>query len=158
MKNRETPVFINLTSRATYEGGNVYPVQFITSGVLSRPEREHYVIRYRESQEDESTGEIVDSDIELDLSRDRVIMTRQGDFSSMMVFSRDRRFEGRYTTPYGDMEMAVFTRRLKCDLGEKEGSVHLEYQLHLQGSYASTNELHLAYQAGSVAPGATDAH
>ncbi len=157
MKNRETPVFINLTSRATYDGGVVYPVQFITSGTLIRPDRDRYVIRYRESQEDENTGEIVNSDIELELTKNQVIMTRLGDFSSMMVFARDQRFEGRYTTPYGDMEMAVFTRRLKCDLGEREGSVHLEYQLHLQGSYASTNERHLAYQAGAVAPGATDA-
>ncbi len=157
MKNRGTTVFINLTSRATYEGGIVYPVQFITSGSLTKTDRERYVLRYRESQEDEATGEIVDSDIELDLSKNQVIMTRVGDFSSMMVFSRDRRFEGRYRTPYGDMEMAVFTRKLKCDLGEKEGSVHLEYQLHLQGNYASSNELHLAYQMGAVAPGATDA-
>ncbi len=157
MKNREMPVFINLTSRATYDGGAVYPVQFITTGLLTRPDRDLFVIRYRESQEDESTGEIVDSDIRLEMSRNRVIMTREGDFSSLMVFSRDQRFEGRYTTPYGDMEMAVFTRKLKCDLGEKEGSVHLEYQLHLQGNYASSNELHLAYQTGSIAPGATDA-
>ncbi len=157
MKNRETPVFINLTSRATYDGGVVYPVQFITSGVLTRPDRDRYVIRYRESQEDESTGEIVHSDIELEMTKNQVIMTRLGDFSSMMVFSKDQRFEGRYTTPYGDMEMAVFTRKLRCGLGEKEGSVHLEYQLHLQGSYASSNELHMTYQAGGIAPGATDA-
>ncbi len=157
MKNRETTVYLNLTSRATYNGGMEYPVQYITSGVLKKLEKDHYVIRYVESQPDEDTGEIENSDIELDLSRNRVIMTRSGDFSSMMVFARDQRFEGQYRTPYGDMSMAVFTNTLRCDLNETRGDVHLEYQLHLQGSYASTNELHLAYQTDGVAPRRTDA-
>ena len=43
------------------------------------------------------------------------------------------------------MDMAVFARGVRCDIGEKKGSVHLKYQLDIQGAYASMNELHLEY-------------
>ena len=148
MKNKRTSVFINLTALASYHGAIDDPVQFITTGTLTRPEKEHYIIRYRESQEDADTGEMVNSDIELDMRKNRVIMTRTGEFASTMVFAPDRHFEGKYRTPYGDMDMAVFTRQLNCALGDQEGTMHLKYQLNIQGSYASTNELHLVYQAG----------
>ena len=144
---KEKPVFINLTAMASYEGIQDYPIQFMTTGTLSRPEKEHYVIRYRESTTDEDTGKLVHADIELDLRKNQVIMTRSGDFSSIMVFSKDQRFEGQYSTPYGNMDMAVYTRQLKCALGEREGTMHLKYQLNLQGAYASTNELHLEYRS-----------
>ncbi len=152
MKNKEISVLINLTAMASYDGMADYPIQFMTTGVLSRPEKEHYILQYQERQEDEQTGEITDSDICLDLRKDQVIMTRSGDFSSTMVFSRDQRFEGQYHTPYGNMEMAVYTHQLRCALGEREGTMHLKYQLHLHGTYASTNELHMTYQAGAMPP------
>ena len=55
------------------------------------------------------------------------------------------RFEGVYKTPFGEMDMAVYARGVRCDIGEAKGSVHLKYQLDIQGAYASTNELHLEY-------------
>ncbi len=149
MKSKGTSVFINLTALASYHGSIDDPVQFITTGILTRPEKEHYIIRYRESQPDEETGEMMDSDIELDLRKNRVIMTRTGDFASTMVFSRDQRFEGKYRTPYGDMDMAVFTHQLNCALGDRQGTMHLKYQLNIQGNYTSTNELHLVYLTGN---------
>ncbi len=144
---KEKSIIINLTAMASYEGIQDYPIQFMTTGTLSRPDKEHYVIRYRESTTDEDTGKLVHADIELDLRKNQVIMTRSGDFSSMMVFSKDQRFEGQYATPYGSMDMAVYTRQLNCALSEREGTMHLKYQLNLQGTYASTNELHLEYRS-----------
>ena len=74
-------------------------------------------------------------------------MERKGDFSSTMVFAKGQRFEGVYHTPYGEMDMAVFTKEAACRFGRSEGNLHLKYQLNIQGSYASTNELHLEYKA-----------
>ena len=64
-----------------------------------------------------------------------------------IVFAKGQRFEGVYHTPYGEMDMAVYTREATCKFGRKEGNIHLKYQLNVQGSYASTNELHLEYRA-----------
>ena len=147
MGKKEKAVVIRLTATASYEGIHDDPIRFMTTGMMMQPGKEHCILRYRESQQDEATGEMVHADIELDLRKDRVIMTRSGDFSSTMVFARDQRFEGIYSTPYGKMDMAVYTRQLKCALGEISGTIHLKYQLNLQGAYASTNELHLEYQS-----------
>ena len=144
-----TPVFINLLSICRSEHMPDYPIQFMTVGQLDYLNQNEARLRYVESQEDEETGEMTKSDILRSLKNGRVTMERKGDFSNVMVFSRGKRFEGIYRTPYGEMDMAVFTREANCRIGRRDGSLHLKYQLHFQGGYSSTNELHLEYKADS---------
>ena len=139
------PVLINLLAIAKYEHAPDYPIQFMTKGTLHLGERNDAVLEYTESSQDEETGEISTSQVILSLEKDRVTMTRKGECSNTMVFVPDHRFEGIYQTPYGDMDMAVYARGVRCEIGEQKGSVHLKYQINLQGAYASTNELHLEY-------------
>ena len=138
-------VLINLLAIAKYDHAPDYPIQFMTKGKLSIVDQDNAVLEYTESQQDEETGEITNSLITLAMERNRVTMTRSGDYSNTMVFAPDQRFEGVYQTPFGSMDMAVYARGVRCDIGEKKGSVHLKYQLDIQGAYASTNELHLEY-------------
>ena len=140
-------VFINLLAIARYDQTQDYPIQFMTVGDLQYSDPENIMLKYVESQEDEETGEIVKSDIILSVRNRQVTMERKGDFSNTMVFSKGKRFEGVYHTPYGEMNMAVFTREAAYRLGRTDGNLHLKYQLNIQGSYASTNELHLEYRA-----------
>lgn len=142
-----TPVFINLLAIARYDHMPDYPIQFMTVGKLCYSNPEEAVLQYVESQQDEETGEITKSDISLLLRDGRITMERKGDFSNTMVFAKGQRFEGVYRTPYGEMEMAVYTKEAACRFGRSEGNIHLKYQLNIQGNYASTNELHLEYKA-----------
>ena len=147
---KEKPVLINLLAIARYEHAPDYPIQFMTKGKLSIGENEDAVLEYTESQQDEETGEITTALITLAMEKNRVTMTRRGDYSNTMVFAPDQRFEGIYQTPFGSMDMAVYARGVRCEIGEKKGSVHLKYQLDIQGAYASSNELHLEYaESGS---------
>ena len=147
MENKQTPVFINLLAIARYDQMPDYPIQFMTTGKLYYRNAGEALLQYVESQEDEETGEITKSDILLCLTDGKVTMQRSGEFSNTMVFSSGKRFEGTYYTPYGEMDMAVFTKEAACRIGNREGSLHLKYQLQIQGNYASTNELHLEYRA-----------
>ena len=142
-----TPVFINLLAIARYEHTPDYPIQFMTTGKLFFTSQDEASLQYAESQQDEETGEMIRSDIILSFRNGKITMERKGEFSNTMVFSRGQRFEGVYRTPYGDMDMAVYTKEATCKFGRKEGNIHLKYQLNVQGSYASTNELHLEYRA-----------
>ena len=144
---RHTPVFINLLAIARYEHSPDYPIQFMTTGKLFYRNPDEALIQYVESQQDEETGEITESNISLSFQEGRITMERTGDFSNTMVFSRGQRYEGVYRTPYGEMDMAVFTKEAAARIGSTEGSMHLKYQLDIQGSYASSNELHLEYRA-----------
>ncbi len=142
---KEKPVLINLLAIARYEHAPEYPIQFMTRGMLHLGEKNDAVLEYTESDTDEETGEITTAQITLALEKNRVTMTRRGDYSNTMVFVPEQRFEGVYKTPFGEMDMAVYARGVRCDIGEAKGSVHLKYQLDIQGAYASTNELHLEY-------------
>ena len=145
--SRKTPVFINLLAIARYDHMPDYPIQFMTVGNLSFSDPGEALLQYVESQQDEETGEITRSDISLSLRDGKITMERKGPFSNTLVFAKGQRFEGVYHTPYGEMDMAVYTREATCKFGRKEGNIHLKYQLNVQGSYASTNELHLEYRA-----------
>ena len=142
-----TTVFINLLAIARYDHTPDYPIQFMTTGKLFYTSQDEAFIQYAESQQDEETGEMIKSDIVLSFRNGKITMERKGDFSNTMVFSRGQRFEGVYHTPYGEMDMAVFTKEAACHFGSSEGSMHLKYQLNIQGNYASSNELHLEYKA-----------
>ena len=148
-----TLVFINLLAIARYDQMPDYPIQFMTVGNLHYRNPEEVQLQYVESQQDEETGEIMKSDILLSLRGSTITMERKGTFSNTMVFSKGQRFEGVYHTPYGEMDMAVFTREAACRFGRSEGNMHLKYQLDIQGSYTSTNELHLEYR---TEPGSAD--
>ena len=141
-----TPVFINLLAIARYDHMPDYPIQFMTVGNLYYTNPDDAVLQYAESQQDEETGEITKADISLSLRDGQITMERKGDFSNTMVFAKGQRFEGVYHTPYGEMDMAVYTREAACRIGSGDGSVHLKYQLSIQGNYTSTNELHLEYR------------
>ena len=141
----EKKVLINLLAIARYEQTPDFPIQFMTQGKLSINNSNDAVLEYTESQQDEETGEITTALITLAMEKNRVTMTRKGDYSNTMVFVPDQRFEGVYQTPFGNMDMAVFSRGVHCNIGETKGSVHLKYQLDIQGAYTSTNELHLEY-------------
>lgn len=144
----QTPIPVLLTLSGTSQGeADDGPIQMMTTGELTLTEH-GYLLRYQESQPDENDGAMVTQEIILDLQPDRVTMTRVGDFGTSMVFVRGRRFEGVYHTPYGDLDMAVYATRVSCRLAPEKGSVHLQYQLDLQGSFAAMHELQLEYVAG----------
>ena len=143
----KTPVLINLLATARYEHMPDYPVQFMTKGKLTIHSPEKAMLEYREIQQDDDTGEVSEADITLSMEQNRLTMIRKGTFSNTMVFVPEQRFEGVYKTPYGEMDLSVYSFGVQCNIGKDHGSIHLKYQLNLQGSYASSNELHLEYMA-----------
>ena len=145
-KRKEIPIAIQMAALASYNGMADDPMQVVTSGVMI-PEKDQTTLKYTESQEDETTGQVTDSEIQLIVGRNQVIMNRMGDYSSTMLFQRNKRFEASMRTPFGELPMAVYAREVRCDMGRDKGTVHLRYELSMQGAYASTNEVHLEYWA-----------
>ncbi len=141
---KEIPVAIQMAALASYNGMADDPMQVVTSGIMI-PGKDQTTLKYTESQEDEATGRVTDSEIQLIIGKNQVIMNRMGEFSSTMLFQRNKRFESAMRTPFGELPMAVYAREVHCDMGPDRGTVHLRYELSMQGSYASTNEVHLEY-------------
>ena len=89
---KEKPVLINLLAIARYEHTPDYPIQFMTKGMLRLGEKNDAILEYTESDQDEETGEITTAQITLAMEKNRVTMTRRGDYSNTMVFVPEQRF------------------------------------------------------------------
>ena len=90
----QTPVFINLLAIARYDHTPDYPIQFMTVGKLDYANPEEALLQYVESQQDEETGEILQSDISLSLRDGRITMERKGEFANTMVLPKGSVLKG----------------------------------------------------------------
>lgn len=143
-------VLVTLSGTSRNELGQAEePIKLLTTGRLTAIEG-GYLLRYEESQTDESDGSVMTQEILLLIEPSQVTMTRLGDFGTSMVFVKDRRFEGVYHTPYGDMDMALFATRVDVDAAPDHGTVYLEYQLDFQGGYASMHIMQVDYVASDL--------
>ena len=115
-------------------------VRLLTTGFLSR-QGEDWRIDYTETQDGNDAH-----DITLTMGRGVVMMQRKGPYQTSMVFEKGRRFEGSYVTPFGDLDMGIFSTKVRYSVDEAaEGEVQLQYQLDLQGQFAAMHELKIRF-------------
>ena len=63
------------------------------------------------------------------------------DYGATLVFGRGQRFDGCYATPFGSLNMGVFSTRVQWRVEKGEGEVRLKYQLDMQGRFVATHDL-----------------
>ena len=136
------PVMVSLsTSEQRPDGGVDGPLRVLLPGELKQGDGD-VLLRYNESVEEDSAAT---TQVHMRLRPGQMTMIRSGDFGTTMVFSRGKRFEGSYHTPYGDIPLALYTTRMSASLGEAEGSASLEYRLELDGSPSVLHRIQLSY-------------
>ena len=154
MDMKPIPVLVTLSSYAKGEHGEKeQPIKLMCHGKLKLT-ADGCMLKYQEIQQDD-TGANNAQDVILNIQpKDgpRVTMTRLGDYGTTMVFVKDRRFEGAYHTPYGDLALALYAMQVQCKVAEDHGSVHLEYQLDMQGSYSAVQCIDVSFCAESSTP------
>ena len=154
MDMKPIPVLVTLSSYAKGEHGEKeQPIKLMCHGKLKLT-AEGCMLKYQEIQQDDN-GATNAQDVILNIQpKDgpRVTMTRLGDYGTTMVFVKDRRFEGAYHTPYGDLALALYAMQVQCKVAEDHGSVHLEYQLDMQGSYSAVQCIDVSFCAESGTP------
>lgn len=154
MDMKPIPVLVTLSSYARGEHGEKeQPIKLMCHGKLKLT-ADGCMLKYQEIQQDD-TGATNAQDVILNIQpKDgpRVTMTRLGDYGTTMVFVKDRRFEGAYHTPYGDLALALYAMQVQCKVAEDHGSVHLEYQLDMQGSYSAVQCIDVSFCAESSTP------
>lgn len=154
MDMKPIPVLVTLSSYAKGEHGEKeQPIKLMCHGKL-KPTADGCMLKYQEVQQDD-TGATQTQDVILNIQQKdgpRVTMTRMGDYGTTMVFVKDRRFEGAYHTPYGDLALALYAMQVQCKVEEDHGHVHLEYQLDMQGSYSAVQCIDVSFCAESSKP------
>lgn len=96
---------------------------------------ENYKIRYRETDE-----ALKDCFVTVSFEDGcRVRITRSGAFNSEMIMEPGKRHICVYSTPAGDINMGIFTQRVKSFITQNGGTLEFEYSLDVNGGYISRN-------------------
>lgn len=132
----EQAVIISIKGRQEVEGAPAENMELVTQGWLRR-EEERYLISYPESEVTGLEGTM--TTIQVEPEQDRVVLIREGDFSSRMIFEEGQRNLTMYRTPYGALTLGVNTRHLLAELDDQGGSVEIEYLLEMEGAAVGRN-------------------
>ncbi len=133
-------ILLLIKSMQQVEGNEEGTVEFFTEGVKYEVDG-HVVLEYEESNTEGKEG----IKTSITLKDNRVVMQRLGILATQFVFEKGRKFEGSYETPFGNIKMELFPTLINFDLGDKMGSLELEYELNLKDSH-SYNKLFLKYK------------
>ncbi len=128
-------VFINIEDCHT-DGEENYSSQMSTQGVLNLIENGYEIVY--EEPDDEMRGSVTTLRVE---DGGLVTMTREGAYTTQMVMERGRRHVCHYSTPFGDMLMGVFAKKVESSVGESGGELLLSYTIDVNADLAAANEL-----------------
>ena len=127
----EKQVFINI--EGSHSGPeDSYSSQTNTQGVLRLLEN-GYELSYDELKGCVTTLLIEDGGL--------VTMTRDGAYTTQMVMERGQRHVCHYATPFGDMLLGIFAKKVESSVTEDGGELLLHYTIDVNADLASSNEL-----------------
>ncbi len=77
------------------------------------------------------------------IDKDQVMLTREGNFNSQMVFEKGKKHYFLYETPYGSATMGVDTHKFKSGLGEHGGNLELSYAVDIDNVILGKNNFEI---------------
>ncbi len=111
--------------------------ELITKGAFEITD-DSYIISYDDT---EATG-FKGATTEISLKgSDFASVIRRGAAASDLILEAGRKHHCQYGTPYGTMEIGVYTNKIKNNLDENGGDVYFKYTLDINSSYISENEI-----------------
>ncbi len=122
-----------------FELGTDEAVEMIAPGEYFFRNGKHYV-RYEEVME-EVEG---DHDISMNtvkISKDQVEIMKKGGSNVHMVFVAEQKNITYYTTPFGQLQIGVFTNSIELNEKEEVIEVKLRYDLEINQSFVSNCEI-----------------
>lgn len=68
-------------------------------------------------------------------------VTRTGSASSVLIMETEKKHHCQYGTPYGTMDIGIYTHFIKNSLTQNGGELHMKYTMDINSSYVSDNEI-----------------
>ncbi len=135
----ENNVILSIRGQQSRPGEEPEVVELVTQGTLERREGAGFTLRYLES---ELTG-MEGTRTTLQIEDGRVILLREGQFNSQVVFEQGRRHLSMYNTPFGALSIGVSTRRMQVELEETGGDIEIDYAMEVGSQAAGENRFHI---------------
>lgn len=133
-------ILISLTS-IQWQDKEKSETELLTKARLSK-ENNSYVISYEDTSATGFEGSV--TTIQVDDNKNASII-RSGTANSALTLEMGKKHFCQYGTPYGSMQIGVFTHSIDNKL-EDGGQLYLKYTLDLNSSYLSDNEIILKIQ------------
>jgi len=135
------PILVSVKSIQRDSDGEDTVVELVSSGQFTERNGVKY-IRYEESS---VTGlEGVKTTIKI--YSDSIVLLRTGTVTMRHEYVRGQLKDTTYETPYGILHMAVKTHELEVDVHDGVGSVHLGYDISVEGQWQFYNQLDITLQ------------
>ncbi len=135
----EQKVIISIQARQSYPGCEPERMELVTEGTLEDRGESGVVLSYRES---ELTG-LEGTQTTIQVRPGQVTLLREGAVNSQMVFEEGKRHLSAYQTPYGALEIGLWTRRVRSSLDGRGGDVSIYYALEIEHGEAGKNQFRI---------------
>ncbi|MFN2340751.1 MAG: DUF1934 domain-containing protein [Halanaerobium sp.] len=84
--------------------------------------------------------------VKIDPERERVLLLRQEPAAMKQDFICGKKQEGYFKTAYGEIKIAVKTKRLEMDISDNAGLIRINYQVFLGGELNAEHHLKIKYK------------
>lgn len=126
---------IKITDRHIQDGEE-YEAELTTSGEFEITENGCKVVYTETDEELENCVTTLDV-----VGSEKISMTREGKYNTEMVIEKDRRHSCFYQTPYGELMMGIFAKKVVNEMTENGGTLNFSYTIDFNNTPASENEL-----------------
>ncbi len=105
-----------------------------------------YIITYSDNNQSEpDSGSMTHHTLEI--GEGTVVMSQTGAVSSELHFGKDMVWHTDYQTPYGILDMTAITRNLMIEISSKKITVHLQYELRMDGEKLSDSKVLISFSS-----------
>lgn len=137
--SEERKARLRIVSKMTDPEGDVHTTKNARSGVFRRT-ADGLVLEYDDEQDGERAHIVLTAD------GGRARMHRRGMMSGVLTFLPGERVAGSYVSMYGEIPVAVSTRRVRLSEQENGGVLLLDYDVYVSGERTSSAELEVTWR------------
>lgn len=136
---------IRVVSRLTEPDGDVHEIKNARSGLLEKT-AEGWVLQYDDVQDEEKAHIILTMKPGRMPQENRARMQRCGMVSSTLTFLPGEKIASSYVTIYGEIPVAVDTRRVEIETQESGGCLRLAYDVYMGGERTSRAQMEITWR------------
>lgn len=104
-------------------------------------ENDTFYISYEDSEATGFNGSVT----EISVRENRYAsIIRTGTTNSDLIIEIGKKHHCRYETPYGSMNIGIYTHSIKNELSKEGGNLYMKYTIDINSSYMSDNEIILS--------------
>ena len=135
-------VLLNICGKQTYLDQEPEIIELATEGWCEKTEK-GWIISYEET---DLTG-LKGTTTVFQVETDKIVLTREGQLNSQMVFQEGMFHDSLYQMEFGAMMITVCATHVAYDLTENGGTIDLTYGIEIEHAQAGVIEYHLDIQA-----------